>query len=150
LGCWLDAFNTHDEQIASRLKDLKKKHSRLHTLGGELLEQRQKDEKGAIERLQGELNDVYTETSMAIELFADAADEIAASLQKLLIYQGDGELFAIRVDAIDDISRVDETALQHSDQEERSSAFLQIEGILEIDEKLINIIKSVTLPTNEV
>jgi chemotaxis signal transduction protein len=149
LGCWLDAFNTHDEHIASLLKDLKKKHSRLHGLGGELLGQRQKDETGAIERLQGELNDLYSMTSEAIRKFSGAADDIADSLQKLLIYQGDGEIFAIRIDSIDDISRIDADQLQHSDQPDMDG-YLEIEGVLEHEGKLINIIKSVTLPRNEV
>jgi chemotaxis signal transduction protein len=150
LGRWLDGFNAHDEDVIVRLKRLKQKHNRLHRLGEELLEQRRSDETAAIERLQGELNDVYNETIAEIDGFAAKAEQIADSLQKLLIYQDEEELFAIRVDSIDDISRVDESEVQHSDQEERNSAFLQIEGVLEIDKKLINIIKSVTLPTSEV
>ncbi len=150
LGKWVNNFTARDEKVAPVLKELKKQHNSLHRLAEELLKLRQSDEMRAIERLQNEVNDLYGKTVAELDRFIKMSGMIADSLQKLLIYQGGSGLFAIKVDTIEDIRHVDTSDLRQSEGEGKMGQFLKIDGVLEIDKKLINIIKSVTLPKNEV
>lgn len=69
--------------------------------------------------------------------------------QKLLIYQTKEAFFGIKVDQIEDIKNLDCSTLKHVDKLEANAGFVEMDGVVEIDNKLVNVIKSVTLPVKE-
>lgn len=69
--------------------------------------------------------------------------------QKLLIYQTDNAFFGIKVDQIEDIKNLDSSTLKHVDKLEVNAGFVEIIGVVEVDDRLVNVIKSVTLPMKE-
>lgn len=69
--------------------------------------------------------------------------------QKLLIYQTENTFFGIKVDQIEDIKNLDCSTLKRVDKLEANTSFVEIDGVIEIDEKLVNVIKSVTMPMKE-
>lgn len=83
---------------------------------------------------------------MGMESFEESA---TGKSQKLLIYQTEDAFFGIKVDQIEDIKNLDCSTLKHIDRLEENSNFVEMNGVIEIDDKLVNIIKSVTLPMKE-
>lgn len=83
---------------------------------------------------------------MGMENFEEHA---GSKSQKLLIYQTKEAFFGITVDQIEDIKNLDCATLKHVDRLEESDGFVEMGGIAEIGDKLVNIIKSVTLPMRE-
>ncbi|MDP2076755.1 MAG: chemotaxis protein CheW [Sulfuricurvum sp.] len=69
--------------------------------------------------------------------------------QKLLIYQTQNAFFGIKVDQIEDIKNLDCSTLKHVDKLEANEGFVEIDGVVEVDNRLVNVIKSVTLPMKE-
>ena len=148
-GQWLAGYNAYDDNIAKILGGLKGLHSSFHKQAEEIITLSKSDEYGAITMLQDEMYTLYGKIITQIDELIRISDAIAASLQKLLIYQVEEELFAIKVDDIEDIIAIDDRILQSIESDERLGDFLTIEGVVERDHKLINVINSVTLPMNE-
>jgi chemotaxis signal transduction protein len=69
--------------------------------------------------------------------------------QKLLIYQTQNAFFGIKVDQIEDIKNLDCSTLKHVEKLEANEGFVEIGGVVEVDNRLVNVIKSVTLPMKE-
>lgn len=69
--------------------------------------------------------------------------------QKLLIYQTQDAFFGIKVDQIEDIKNLDCSTLKHVDKLEANEGFVHIGGVVEVDNRLVNVIKSVVLPMKE-
>jgi purine-binding chemotaxis protein CheW len=67
--------------------------------------------------------------------------------QKLIIYEKEYSKFAIKVDAIDDIQYIEESDIINADEKESQSDFLVLDGVLDIDGVLINVIKTVSIPS---
>ncbi len=145
----IEGFNVREETLAKRFRELQQHAAALQRLGMTLLERSHHDREGAIAALQGALEERYRATLAALERFAALLKTAADTMQRLLIYRAEAGVVAIKVDAIDDIRRVDEGAVRYSDHADASVA-LQIEGVAELDAKLVNIIKSVRLPEKEV
>lgn len=78
-----------------------------------------------------------------------SSDDSALPHQKLLIYQGEEGFFAIKVDTIQDIAQIDESAMKHYSSTVDVGAYLQTEGIIEYKKRLIVVIKSLKLPQEE-
>lgn len=76
-------------------------------------------------------------------------EESEGKSQKLLIYQTESSFFGIIVDQIEDIISLDCSTLKHVDRLETSGGFTEIEGVVELGERLVNVIRSVTLPMKE-
>ncbi|HEX5670391.1 MAG TPA: chemotaxis protein CheW [Sulfuricurvum sp.] len=76
-------------------------------------------------------------------------ESMSSKSQKLLIYQTEHAFFGIIVDQIDDIKNLDCSTLKHVDKIEANTCFVEIDGVIEIGDKLVNVIKSVTMPTKE-
>ena len=70
-------------------------------------------------------------------------------LTKMEIYQTEKAFFGIKVDQIEDIKNLDCSTLKHVDRLEANSGFVEMDGVVEIADKLVNVIKSVTLPVKE-
>jgi len=146
LGKWIDSFTAYDDHVVEVLKELVEYHKQLHTLGGIAYESRINDKETALQILNVELTNVYQHTMGALELFVKELDIVADSLQKLLIYDNSGSVFAIKVDAIDDIAHVEEREFINTNDEHDINEFLELEGVLDLDNVLINVVKTVSLP----
>jgi len=146
LGKWIDSFTAYDDHVVEVLKGLVEQHKQLHTLGGVAYEIRLSDKERALHMLNIELTNIYQHTMGALELFVKELDTVADSLQKLLIYDDKGTIFAIKVDAIDDIAHVKESEFINANNENDTNEFLELEGVLDLDNVLINVIKTVSLP----
>jgi len=69
------------------------------------------------------------------------------SSQKFLFYENSDKNFAIKVDYIDDIAHLNESEIMNADEDSNISEFLKLAGVLDIDGVLINVIKTITLPS---
>lgn len=78
----------------------------------------------------------------ALELSKSDKEEAS----KLVIYEKEGQYFAIKVDSIVDIVHIDESKIIEADKEHGNSEFLQLQGVMEIDGVLTNIIKTLNIP----
>lgn len=144
LGQWIEHFSSHDERIREVFDTLATRHQILHKRGGELLEM--SDPKEALREYEEHLVAVYTQTMKALDEFLAKIDLIVQSMEKLIIYDSlHGEVFGIKVDAIADIVHVHE-ATYASEDVNKSSEFLEIEGVLQQGDTLINVIKTLKLP----
>ena len=147
LGMWLDSFNSYDERVSAIFKDLIKHHKHLHVAGGDALEIYKTDKAAAAEMVKTDIYDTFNRTMGDIESFINELDKVANSLQKLLIYEKDGKIFAIKVDIIEDITHVEDTQIMSSGEECQTNEFLELEGILDLNGVLINVVKTINLPS---
>lgn len=146
LGKWIDGFTSYDERVSEVLKELVQYHKQLHTRGGEACEIRKSD-KGKAQRIfDGEIEDIYHHTMGALDTFIVELDLVASSLQKMLIYENKSKVFAIKVDSIEDIAHIEESNIMSSEMQEQDCDFLELEGVLDLNGVLINVIKTVDLP----
>ncbi|MDD5717571.1 MAG: chemotaxis protein CheW [Sulfuricurvum sp.] len=150
LGKWLDNYSTHDSEVLAVLKVLRPIHAQLHEIGKVALELRQTDPEKALHIVERDISQIFHVTMGQIEKMIHLSGDIAAHLQKLLIYRKEESFFAIIVDTIEDMARIDLASLKHVDDLNQIGSFLEIEGVVEIGEKLVNVIKTVSLPIREV
>ncbi len=146
LGKWIDSFTAYDDHVTEILSELIEYHSRLHVTGGVALDIYKKDVQEAQKILNVEIAEIYEHTMDTLDRFVKEMDVVANSLQKLIIYDNNGVLFAIKVDTIEDIAHVEESTLISADSEDDMSEFLDLDGVLDLDGLLINVIKTVRLP----
>ena len=69
--------------------------------------------------------------------------------QKLLIYQTKEAFFGIKVDQIEDIKSLDCRELKYVERLEANTNFVEMDGVIELGDRLVNVIKSVILPMKE-
>jgi len=69
--------------------------------------------------------------------------------QKLLIYQTKEAFFGIKVDQIEDIKSLDCRELKYVERLEANTSFVEMDGVIELGDRLVNVIKSVILPMKE-
>lgn len=147
LGVWLDSFNSYDDEISLIINSLIRNHKNLHSKGAEILEVLEKDKSRAQEMLKTELLDIFTLTMSSLESFVAEIDTVANSLQKLILYEKNDISFAIKVDSIEDIAHIEESIIMNSSDEHNLNEFLELQGVLDIDGVLINVIKTVDFPS---
>lgn len=148
LGKWLDSYSTHDENVLAILKVLRPAHARLHERGKELLELRETNPQAAIEGCEQEIGNLYGTTVAQLKRMGEMAAEVSSQTQKLLIYQKEEGFFGIKVDQIEDIVSIDPSELKHVDRMD-GTHFVELDGVVELGERLVNIIKSVSMPIKE-
>jgi chemotaxis signal transduction protein len=146
LGIWLDSFNSYDDRVSAILKDLMSNHKTLHESGGDVLAIAKNNKEKALDILNTQIYDNFTNTMGDIDTFIAELDKVANSLQKLIIYENSGKVFAIKVDKIEDIAHIEEGQIIQSNDEDNLSEFLELNGVLELDHILINVIKSIKIP----
>lgn len=146
LGLWLDNFNSDDDRVSAVLKDLMHNHKNLHVSGGDALVLYSEDKALAQEKVKTEIYDTFNHTMGDIDTFVAEIDRVANSLQKFVIYEKGDVSFAIKVDIIEDIAHIEESAIMNSEDTHDISDFLELEGVLDINATLINVIKTVKLP----
>jgi len=147
LGKWIDDFTSYDDHITEVFNTLVEYHKQLHNCGGDALEIYKKDPQKAKKVFDIDVKNIYAHTMGALDTFIEELDTVANSLQKLLIYENENKIFAIKVDAIDDIAHIEESEIKCSNEEDSQSEFLELDGILDINGDLINVIKSIKIPT---
>lgn len=147
LGKWIDSFTSYDDSITTVFNNLVEQHKQLHTRGGESLELYKDDTKQALNMFHVEIQNIYQQTMGALDTFIAQFDTVANSLQKLLIYENDTDRFAIKVDSIEDIAHIDESEIKSGvDEQADEHGLLELEGVLDLDGVLINVIKTLNLP----
>ena len=146
LGKWIDNFSSYDDRINVVLNELVKYHKQLHIRGGKILDLSITNQSEAINLFNNELKTIYTLTINALDVLVSEIDKVSASMQKLLIYESDNKVFAIKIDAINDITHVQESEIMDS-EDEHGNKFLELNGVLDLDGVLINIIKTINIPT---
>ena len=147
LGKWIDSFTAYDDDVVDILNRLIEYHKQLHLSGATTLEMAKKDRKKALKVFYSKVTEIYRHTMGTLDTFIKELDLVAASLQKMIIYENSGVLFAIKVDAIEDIAHVQESEFKDLSGEYELEDLLELEGVLELKDVLINIIKTVKLPS---
>ena len=147
LGKWIDGFTSYDDRVTEVLGDLVQWHKRLHLTGGEACEIKRSNPEEAKRMVDVDVNDIFNHTMGALDTFTKELDTVANSLQKLLIYELNGKKFAIKVDTIEDIAHVEESHIKSADTQDGNNELLELDGVLEIDKVLINVIKSIRIPS---
>ena len=147
LGKWIDNFTSYDDRVSEVLSELVEFHKQLHLRGGEACEIKKVDAEEAKRVVDVDINDIFNHTMVALDTFVAELGTVADSLQKLLIYDNSGKKFAIKVDMIEDIAHVQESDIMANESNEESSNFLELDGVLDLNGVLINVIKTVKLPS---
>ena len=150
LGKWLDAFASYDDEINTILKKLNNFHKQLHQSAISILNLAKVDKDAAMKQYETLTVSLYDITMSCLDAFIEKFNVVANSLQKLLLYQADSGFFAIKVDEIIDIAHIETKLLENIDNTHDVSEFLELEGVLEIDNTLVSVIKSIKLPMKEV
>ncbi len=146
LGKWIDSFTSYDDSISVIFNNLVENHKQLHHKGQDILDMNKVDEKLAKTMLDVDINNIYIKTMGALDIFVQELNTVANSLQKLIIYENGEKIFAIKVDSIEDIVHADASSIKKSSDDESDNPFLELEGVLELNGALINMIKKVEIP----
>lgn len=146
LGKWIDNFTSYDDKVSELLVKLTDNHKHFHSFGDEILKIYIKDKKEAKHAFDTQMQIVYTNIMGSLDDFIAEIESVSNSIQKLLIYENAGNRFAIKIDTIDDITHMSQGDIMVGDDEHKNSEFLDIEGILDIDGVLINVISDLRLP----
>ncbi|WP_321777853.1 chemotaxis protein CheW [Sulfurimonas sp.] len=145
LGKWLNAFNSYDDEIGKTFKRLYENHKNLYITGANILKTLQDDKEKAIEEFNKSIYDIFYQTMNEIDSFIAKVDKVANSLQKLVIYESNNNIFAVKVDKIEDIAHIEDNEVMNND-EDNNSDFLELLGVLNLDDVLINVIKTINIP----
>ena len=145
LGKWIDSFTAYDDTVVEILNELIEYHKQLHLTGALVLETLQTDKEKAMSLFNIDIQNIFEHTMGALDTFIDEFDTVGNSLQKFLIYDSEKSIFAIKVDTIEDIAHIQESDITETDSDYDVNAFLELDGVLDINGVLINVIKSVTL-----
>jgi len=146
LGKWIDNFASYDADVAKIFHGLADNHKKLHLSGAEALELYKKDKQKARVIVHQDICQTYTQTIGSLDEFIKKLDLVANSLQKLIIYEHKDDIFALIVDKIEDIAHIEENQIIHSTEEDGISEFLELDGVLDLDGVLINVISELKLP----
>ncbi|MBV5320426.1 MAG: chemotaxis protein CheW [Sulfuricurvum sp.] len=147
LGEWLNRYNSHDTEILAILKRLRSLHSKLYEIAREALALKESDSKGSLELIRHHVNLIFPAIAGELENMVEKSQSISQHLQKLLIYHENENYFAIKVDTIQDIVVIQSSMLKEVERSTKLLSFTETSGVVEIGERLVNVIKSVILPT---
>ena len=150
LGKWIDEFTSYDTDVSAILKSLADVHKGLHVSAENILAIAKDDKQEALRVIQSDVLSKYNKTMHYIDQFIKKFGIVADSLQKLLLFNDEESEFALKVDAIVDIAHVDEEIIKQSESNHKVSTYLELEGVIELNGVLVNIIKSIKLPIKEV
>jgi len=146
LGKWLSSFSSYDDAITVIFKELLAHHKNIHKKSVELLELNKTDKALAKQILDTDIKESFKETVSSLDKFILLSDKVANSLQKFIIYENDGDIFAIKVDVIEDIAHIEDKEIITANDKNSKNSFLTLNGILDLKGVLINIIETVKLP----
>jgi chemotaxis signal transduction protein len=146
LGQWIDGFTSYDDRVTAVFSTLVEYHKQLHHLGGDALSLYKVDKEKAQNIVEKDVHSAFAHTMSALDIFINELESVSNSLQKLLIYEDEDKYFAIKVDSIEDIAHVEESQIIKSSDEEITNDFLELEGVLDINNVLINVVKKISIP----
>lgn len=69
--------------------------------------------------------------------------------QKLLLCQNDGHVFGMKVDKIDDIVAIANDGFKQVERLGNATSLVEVMGVVELGDHLVNVIRSVNLPSKE-
>lgn len=150
LGKWLDSYNTHDPDVIALLQALMPIHARLHEMGKEILEYYKEDPARAQEVLATGVASIYSQTTAQLDVMIRRSADFAKYQQKLIIYHAGNDTMAVKVDGIDDIAVIDESAIKQYDHPLTIGACLKTRGVVEHKGKLVIVVESISMPREEV
>jgi len=146
LGIWLDNFNSYDDRVSAVLKDLMENHKTLHVGGAEVLELYENNQEAAQEVVKTDIYDAFNHTMGDLDIFISELDKVSNSLQKFILYENGSTSFAIKVDKIEDIAHIESADVMSSENNHDINDLLELNGVLDLDGVLINMIETVKLP----
>ncbi|QSZ42285.1 hypothetical protein GJV85_09260 [Sulfurimonas aquatica] len=146
LGKWLDSFTAYDEQVVEILNELTESHKELHLMGSVALETYEKDKEEALKIFNKNVLNIFKVTMGSLDTFTQELDLVSDSLQKFIIYDNNGATFAIKVDTIEDIAHVEESEFIDTNDSDKHD-FLELDSVLDLKGVLINVIKTVKIPS---
>jgi len=146
LGKWIDSFTAFDDRVVSILNKLSDYHKRLHRTGATALEAQKRSHEAGVEVFENEIVGIFKYTMGFLDKFIDELDIVSSALQKFVIYEDEKISFALKVDAIEDIVHIDEDSMINSQHETKESEYLELDGVLELNDVLVNVIKKINLP----
>jgi len=146
LGQWIDSFHPDNVEVLSLMKKLSHYNQSLHAVAMEALQKRTSSIEEAQELMNVNVNDLYNKTMEYLQKVSALSSKVAAELQRCLIIEDkDGNAFGINIDAVDDIVHIDETELHEVKEEQHLGDFMNVAAILMQENKLVTIIKDITL-----
>ena len=148
LGKWLDNFNSYDVNVSMILKELMSNHKNLHVGAENVLDLYKSDKSKALEMFNSKIYNSFEKTISGVSKLMTEIEAVSDSLQKFLIYENSGKVFAVKVDTIEDIAHIDASQIMSSD-DDHINRFLELDGIIDLDGTLINIIKKIDLPIKD-
>jgi len=146
LGHWLSNFSSYDSEITAIFKNISEQHKNVHTKSIEILELKSTQKELAQEILDKEISKSFEQTINGLSKFITVSDKVADSLQKFIIYEDDADIFAIKVDVIEDIAHIEDKNIISTNEKNSKNEFLTLNGILDLKGVLINVIETVRLP----
>ncbi len=149
LGGWLEKFSTHEAEVLVIVKALRKLHTKLYETGKEALWVLLSDPEKARVLLKECTDSILPHLIAQIDALIGKLETISAHFQKMLIVRKENHYFAIKVDAIEDMAQIDAAAVKGVDEMDAMGPYLELAGIVERKDKLVNVIKAITLPTKE-
>jgi chemotaxis signal transduction protein len=79
--------------------------------------------------------------------YEDENENLKDSFSRLIFYENNSKNFAIKVDSIDDILHIDESQIKKGEEKQKNNKYIEILGSLNINDVLINIIKTLKIPS---
>jgi len=144
LGEWIDTFQADSTEMKALVKNLNFHHQRLHASALEVFEIQKDDAAKARVWIEDNIQDMYKNTISYLDDIAQKSEEVAVSFQRCLILTNvNNELFGVNVDAVEDIIHVDDEQLHKPTEEQAMGEFMNLEAILEHDNKLVTIVKDI-------
>ncbi len=149
LGEQLERFASHDSEVMAIVKKIRPLHLQLLEQGKEALWAQESDPIAAQRLLDECSQTLLPQILMQIGALMEYTDAIASHLQKMIIFRNAEQVFAIKVDTIEDMAQIDSTMTLRVDEGGQKSPFLEMEGVVELNGRLVNVIKTVRLPVRE-
>ncbi len=147
LGKWIDKFSTNDDSVNDTKRFLNRHHQELHKSAVGVLETYETDPAKARSWVENEVQAIYMKTIGFLQQMASHSEQVANDSQRLLIMSRvDAEPFGLKVDDIDDIVHVEESAVIRSSGLAREGRYIKVIGAMEHNKRLLSVIESITIP----
>ena len=144
LGKWIDSFSSYDNEVSKVLTQLDRHHKNLHKSAITVLDKKKLDKDSAIKWCEDSVQDIYTNTISYLDKIQALSTKVANESQKILIL-GDDELFALKVDEIEDIVHIDEEIIKKDKSLEFNGKYLEIDGVFEVKDQLRTIVEKIKI-----
>ncbi len=145
LGKWLGSFTSYDDTMTNILADLSSALKQFYGKATAIINMTKRDKERASNMLLTEVQPLRETIARCLDVLLADKQLISNSTQKFLIIDGE-KPFAVRIDEVDDIIAIDESDIQSADSFDEDSTLVKINGIFEYQEKLVNLIDSITIP----